>query len=640
LRGINRHSFWPDSGRTLSEAVQLLDINTMKDANINAVRMSHYPPDEQFLDLCDEMGLYVLDELAGWHHFYDNDVGPKLVHEMVVRDVNHPCILFWDNGNEGGFNTNLDHIFGELDPQQRRVLHPWTTFSGLDTAHYLAYDKAEIAATGRRVYYSKNQELVATNDPAKYIYMPTEFNHGLYDGGAGAGLDDYWRMMMSHPLCAGGFIWALLDDGLKRPDTGAIDVVGNEAPDGIVGPYRQKEGSYFAIKEIWSPIQILETNLPRMTNGGFTLSVANHFNFTDASECKFIWQLRRFMNPGETNADETVCSEGNLPGPNIPPGANGKLNLTLPENFWHTVEVADAGALALRVEDPHGRELWTWVWPLKKWENYLGDFEHEPAMQHATVIETNGVIEVNAGDLTASFSEASALLVGVQRGAQKFSLANGPRLAVGSAKLRHIHFDEDGPDVFVSAKFDGDLKSIDWRVNGNGWIDCDYTYNAEGTNDFIGVLFDYPENLVQHKRWLGDGPYRVWQNRLRGVTLGVWENDYNDTIAGWRDWIYPEFKGFFANVRWLQLDTAEGKITMVNHSAVPFVQVLTPAFPPAKLVGQAFASTPTCGLGFLDAIPPIGSKFKAAKFSGPHGQPSVAHGEYAGTISFYFGNLP
>jgi hypothetical protein len=68
--------------------------------------------------------------------------------------------------------------------------------------------------------------------------------------------------------------------------------------------------------------------------------------------------------------------------------------------------------------------------------------------------------------------------------------------------------------------------------------------------------------------------------------------------------------------------------------------VLTPAFPPAKLVGQAFASTPTCGLGFLDAIPPIGSKFKAAKFSGPHGQPSVAHGEYAGTISFYFGNLP
>ena len=68
LKGCDRHSFWPDSGRCLSEAVQRLDIETMKDMNMNAVRMSHYPPDEEFLDLCDESGLYVLDELAGWHH--------------------------------------------------------------------------------------------------------------------------------------------------------------------------------------------------------------------------------------------------------------------------------------------------------------------------------------------------------------------------------------------------------------------------------------------------------------------------------------------------------------------------------------------------------------------------------------------
>src|ERR1017187_1713781 len=118
LKGVNRHSFWPDSGRCLSEAIHRLDIETMKDMNMNAVRMSHYPPDEQFLELCDELGLYVLDELAGWHNKYDNEIGPKLVHEMVVRDVNHPSILFWDNGNEGGFNTNLDHLFPEYDPQQ------------------------------------------------------------------------------------------------------------------------------------------------------------------------------------------------------------------------------------------------------------------------------------------------------------------------------------------------------------------------------------------------------------------------------------------------------------------------------------------------------------------------------------------
>ena len=627
LRGINRHSFWPDSGRTLSEAVQLLDINTMKDANINAVRMSHYPPDETFLDLCDEQGLYVLDELAGWHHCYDNEVGPKLVNEMVVRDVNHPCILFWDNGNEGGFNTNLDRIFGELDPQQRRVLHPWATFSGVDTAHYLAYDKAEIAATGQKVYYAHNEELVATNDPVQYIYLPTEFNHGLYDGGAGAGLEDYWRMMMSHPRCAGGFIWALLDDGLKRPDTGEIDVVGNQAPDGIVGPYRQREGSYYAIKEIWSPIQIMRVG----GSSNFAFTVENHFSFTDASECKFSWEWRRFSRPDETNSGYTVVSRGVFPSPPVPPGGTGRLE-------FEPIPSAIGDAIAVRVNDPAGRELFTWVWPLNSSHGFTPN--PQPVAHHAIAAEANGVIAVKAGELTATFSKQTGLLTGVRRGAQTFSLANGPRPAAGAATLRQIQFAEAGPDVIVSAKFEGALKSIDWRVTGNGWIHCDYTYAAEGTNDFIGVVFDYPENLVQHKRWLGDGPYRVWKNRQRGVTPGVWENDYNNTIAGWRDWIYPEFKGFFARWRWLQLETTEGQITVLNDSAVPFLQVLTPEFPPANLVGQAFAPAPACGLGFLEAIPPIGSKFKAARFSGPQGQPNVAQGFYSGAVSFYFGKLP
>ncbi len=623
LKGADRHSFWPDSGRCLSEAVHRLDINLMKDANMNAVRMSHYPPDAQFLDLCDELGLYVLDELAGWHNFYDNEVGPKLVKEMVERDVNHPSILFWDNGNEGGFNTNLDHIYGEIDPQKRRVLHPWATFSGVNTAHYLAYDKAEIASGGKKVYYSNNQETVATNDVAKYIYMPTEFLHGLYDGGAGAGLDDYWRMMTASKTLGGGFIWALVDEGIKRPDTGEIDVAGNQAPDGIVGPYREREGSFYAIKEIWSPIQIT-----RSKNGGFKLE--NYFSFTDASECSFDWELRKFPTLADKQND-LVLAAGIIPAPKIAPGQSGEFKFTPPPT-------KNVDALALRVKDPSGRELWTWVWPLKKDAGHR--LAEEPASHHAIPSETNGVITVTAGELTATFSKETGLLLGVQRGAQQFSLSNGPRLAVGSATLREIHFTDDGPDAVVAAKFDGDLKSILWRVNGNGWIQCTWTYFAHGTNDFLGVLFDYPENLVTHKRWRGDGPYRVWQNRLRGVTTGVWENDYNDTLTGWRGWVYPEFKGFFANWHWLQLGTQEGDLTVINQGDTKFLQVLTPGFAPDNLKAKAFAPVPQCGLGFLDAIPPIGSKFKEAKFSGPQGQPTVLDTELSGSASFYFGKLP
>jgi hypothetical protein len=400
--------------------------------------------------------------------------------------------------------------------------------------------------------------------------------------------------------------------------------VGNQAPDGIVGPYRQREGSYYAIKEIWSPIQVT-----RETND--TFRVENHYAFTDARDCKFSWQLRKFAPPKTTNGSFTVLREGILDSPTIPPGQSGLLEVS-------SASSKNADALALCVDDPTGRELWTWVWPLRR--DDIQRLVEAPDEHHAVPAETNGIITITAGELSATFSKDTGLLLGVQRGTQTYSLSNGPRLAVGHATLRRIRFDDDGPDAFVSAKYDGDLKSIFWRVNNNGWINCDYTYTADGTNDFIGMLFDYPEKLVFHKRWLGQGPYRVWKNRLRGTTLGVWENDYNNTIAGWRDWVYPEFKGCFADVHWLQLNTTEGQITVLNNNAVPYVQVLVPEFPPTNLVGKAFAPVPQCGLGFLDAIPPIGSKFKEARFGGPQGQPTVTQGEYSGSLSFYFGKLP
>jgi hypothetical protein len=626
LKGADRHSFWPDSGRCLSDAVHRLDIETLKDANMNAVRMSHYPPDERFLDLCDELGIYVLDELAGWHHFYDNTVGPQLVHEMVVRDVNHPSILFWDNGNEGGFNTNLDHIFPELDPQQRRVLHPWSVFGGVNTAHYLDYEQAIVACEGTPLFYHASGKTFAdTNDTAKYIYLPTEFQHGLYDGGMGAGMEDYWKLMSASKYLGGGFVWALTDDGVKRPDTGQIDVAGNQAPDGMVGPYRQREGSFYTIRELWSPIQITR-------DGGGVFTVENHFDFTDAKDCKFIWQLRRFAQPAETNSGFTIAREGVIPSPAIAPGEKGELNFKVPSG-------TAGDALALRAEAPGGRELWTWVWPLTTISRFAG-VTHEPAPQHATAIETNNAIEVKSGDLTVTFSKETGLLTSVRRGEQVFSLTNGPQFTVSANAPTNITFAEDGPDLVVTENFSGPLQHVSWRVNGNGWLDCSYNYEAAGTNEFLGVTFDYPETNVLHKRWLGGGPYRVWKNRLRGTSLSVWENDYNNTITGFKDWVYPEFKGFFANVRWLQLETTEGPITVINNSAVPFVQVLTPEFPPMNLVGKAFAPVPKCGLGFLDAIPPIGSKFKAPSGMGPQSQLNIATGAYSGSVSFYFGKLP
>jgi hypothetical protein len=241
--------------------------------------------------------------------------------------------------------------------------------------------------------------------------------------------------------------------------------------------------------------------------------------------------------------------------------------------------------------------------------------------------------------MTVDISKDTGFLKTITRGSQGFSLTNGPHPAVGSAKLTGINHERDGNDYIVRAQFSGDLKTVTWRVRPDGWVQCDYTYTADGPQDFHGIIFDYPEKLMKAKRWLGDGPFRVWKNRLRGGTLNVWQNNYNSTLTGWRDWIYPEFKGCFASVRWLQLDTAEGQLTVVPGRQDIFVQVLTPGQPPENVVANTKIKLPQCGLGFLHAIPPIGTKFKEPMFGGPQGQVNVASGEYSGSVNFYFGEL-
>jgi hypothetical protein len=625
LKGVNRHSFWPDSGRCLSEAVHRLDIATMKDMNVNAVRMSHYPPDAEFLDLCDELGLYVLDELAGWHNHYDDTVGRKLVREMVTRDVNHPSVLFWDNGNEGGFNTNLDQVFLEFDPQQRRVLHPWATFSGINTTHYLAYDKAEAACAGFKTYYADGKEHVVTNHATPYIYMPTEFLHGLYDGGAGAGLEDYWRLMTASRYLGGGFLWVFCDEAVRRPDTGELDTAGNQAPDGIVGPYREREGSFYAIKELWSPIQV------RRESDG-TFRVKNHYSFTHASQCRFSWQLRRHPWPAEARPTNAALAQAVIAAPPIPPGGEAPLPLPLPE-VWREADV-----LALRVDDPGGRELRTWTWPMPRSET-LQKLASVSSRQAQFGGDIGDALLLKYQGLTVGIGKQTGLLASVDRNGARFSLCNGPRPGLGDGTLKSIMTSTVGGDVLVTATFDGNLREVVWRLRGDGWLQCDFRYAVSGPQDFLGVLFDYPEKLVTRKRWLGDGPFRVWKNRLGGVALGLWETDYNDTITGHRGWIYPEFKGCFSGVRWMQLETAEGLITFIPHEGIPYVQVLSPDQPPDSLVANTRVNLPRCGLGFLHGIPAIGTKFKPAAQGGPQGRSNLAGGEYSGSVNFYFGNL-
>ncbi len=282
LKGINRHAFWPETGRCLNDQINLDDVKLMKAMNMNAVRCSHYPPDQIFLDYCDSLGLYVLDELAGWQNAYATAPGEKLVKEMVIRDRNHPSIIFWSNGNEGGTNKELDDDFALYDKSNRPVIHahhrPGNDFNGIDCNHY-------------ENYYSSKKIFTEGK-----IYMPTEFLHAQDDGGGAAGLEDFWELFWETPNCGGGFLWALVDEGIVRTDLDRfIDANRVNAPDGVVGPHREKEPSYYAIREIFSPVKIELKKLPESFDG--VVPVENRFHFTNLKDCRFEWQLINFSAP-------------------------------------------------------------------------------------------------------------------------------------------------------------------------------------------------------------------------------------------------------------------------------------------------------------------------------------------------------
>ena len=655
LKGFARHSFWPDSGRTLSEQISRDDINLIKEMNGNAVRSSHYPPDRHFLDACDELGLYVLDELTGWQAHYDTDIGHKLVKEMVEHDVNHPSILFWDNGNEGGFNFDLDGDYAKYDPEKRVVLHPWAAYPlGIaDTKHYPNYETLQ-------------QKLAA--DP---VFFPTEMLHGLYDGGAGAGMQDYWDAILKSKAGAGGFIWAFLDEDVKRTDKGGIlDSQGNMAPDGIVGPYREREASFYTVKQLWSPIIVTP---PDGTSRSFT--VTNRYAFINADQCTFEWQTIAFRQPNDTASGSVVLASRIDHGRSLAPGSSASWGgWGPPASTSGRSAKKRPDATRLLIKDATGRVIQTYVWPTDDIERRLDQVEQSVGGAKPAATESGDILTATAGDLSLQISKTTGLLVSASRQGKSFSLLNGPRvMAMGPRRaparrqdpppppsppppvapdstLTSLTHETDGNDLVISAAFAGPMKSLTYRLKPNGWLSIDYVYALSGTQEYFGIGFDYPEADVKGMRFLGEGPAPVYQNRLAGGTIDVWNRPYNDTIVGDPDDLkpgehfdYPVFKGFYSGVRWLQLNTSEGPITAMvdQHRDSPiYVQVFTPKTPPSNLVGQTAVPFPNAGVSFLHAISAIGSKFGGPQSTGPMGQPAVAKGEYKGHISLYFGKLP
>lgn len=615
LKGVNRHVFHPESGRSSNRGISLSDALLIKEMNMNAVR-SHYPPDTHFLDMCDSLGIFYLDELAGWHGRYDDTVGPGLVREMVRRDVNHPCIILWDNGNEGGWNTNLDPLFAESDPQKRHVIHPWADFDQLDTHHYPTY------LTG-----------VARFTNGYKVFMPTEFMHTNSDQGGGAGLEDFWASWTEHPLFAGGFIWAFVDEAVARTDrNGELDTNFDMGNDGIVGPYREKEGSFWAIRDIWAPIQLRKLFITPSFRGDFY--VTNKYLYTRLDRCTMHYRVKQIGTPADA-AESRIIASGTIGLPALEPNTTGIMHMDLPADFF-------AGdLLELEAFDETGHSICTWTWPIRYAAGYLekhglGGSRTMPAgASPATAAERNGQHVLSAGGTQVFFDAQSGALAQIRRDGQVLPLSNMRPVGI---KMRFTggYSRLDGEDAVYVAKYLGAVDSIVWRLSRDGRLGMDAVLlnrdNGGVRGGFddgfmdtdikdLGFTFDYPKEHVSGMQWFGRGPYRVWKNRQRGHPIDLWHKAYNETVTGRAvkgRLEYPEFKGYHGNIYWLRLEGAS-PLTLYSATDGLFVKVYNPdeaEGSPAKF----FPELPEGDLSLLLDIQAIKS-FKSIPQQGPHSQP-------------------
>jgi beta-galactosidase len=331
FRGVNRHEWHPETGRSLDEATTRADILLMKRHNINAVRTSHYPPDPRFLDLCDEYGLLVIDEcdlethgfaFAGWRNNPSGDPRWRTacldrIERTVERDKNHPSVIIWSLGNEAGTGGNLEQMAGWIrrrDPG--RLIHyegePDAFYTDVYSRMYAGYE--ELDAIGRR------QEAITANPEhdehrRRLPMILCEYGHAM--GNGPGGLAEYAELFDRHPRLHGGFIWEWIDHGITQltpageryfgygGDFGERVHDGSFVIDGLVFPDRTPSPGLLEVKAVFAPVRIT------IDPGARSITVANRHHTVSTRGYRFGWTVE--------DGGVRVAS-GDLEVPDVPAG--------------------------------------------------------------------------------------------------------------------------------------------------------------------------------------------------------------------------------------------------------------------------------------------------------------------------------
>ncbi|UJV39824.1 glycoside hydrolase family 2 TIM barrel-domain containing protein [Streptomyces sp. AMCC400023] len=459
FKGVNRHEWHPVKGRSLDLETMREDVLLMKRHNLNAVRTSHYPPHPAFLDLCDEYGLWVIDECDLETHGFteqnwrDNPVDddrwtPALLDRaarMVERDKNHPSVVIWSLGNEAGTGRGLtamaEWIHGRDDS---RLVHYEGDWDCRDTDIYsrMYADHAETERIGQRLDGG-------THKRRQLPFIQCEYGHAM--GNGPGGIADYQRIFEAHERIQGGFIWEWIDHGVQHPtlgyayggDFGEELHDGNFVCDGLVFPDRTPSPGLIEFKKVIEPVRI------DGDGSAGTVRVRNAFDFQDLSSLAFEWAYE---------VDGKTIEAGTLSVPALKPGESAEVKLPQPPTGG-----------------PAGEALWT-VRALLAEDTAWGRKDHQVAWAQLPAVERPSPM-VTPGDGPTASEKLIYL------GPASFDVRTGALKTIGGVDVTGLRLDV-------------------WRAT---------TDNDEGA---------WNGNTCYSRLWRDLGLHRV-QHRLDGVELGA-----------------------------------------------------------------------------------------------------------------------
>lgn len=604
LKGVNRHEHNATKGHTITREDMRKDMEMMKKLNVNAVRHSHYPPDPYWLELCDEYGLYVVDEANIESHGLGYDLAISLannkkwrvphlerIQRMYQRDKNHPSVITWSLGNEAGNGTVMYEAYDWLKKEDTRPVQYERAENDYNTDFYVPqYPSPEWLPT-----YSRR-------DPKKAMIM-SEYAHIM--GNSLGNFKEYWEAIESNPALQGGFIWEWIDQAIDTLKNGKrIMAYGGDFPlyeptnenlsdnnfcvKGVVTAYRGITPMAVEVKKVYQHIKLQQNQ-----NG--EISVTNGYFFRTLDNIQLRWEILE---------DGVPVEKGSIDLAAMAPGATKNFAIPYKTQRKEQKEYFLNLHCCLKEAEPFletGYAVAYEQFALSK------PVRSQPAVAKSPMKSktTGDKLEVSGRDFTITFNLKSGLLTAyhlkgvqlIQEGPQPGFWRAPTDNDIGAGFNRNMRMWRNAyaEGVLLSATVeDQDPKQIVVRfskqlANGDATVTQQFTLYSDGAvkveNRFEAVkgnhrlLMRVGNDLQVNKAlnqitWYGRGPGESYWDRKSGSTVGLYSQNIQDQYF---PYARPQESGNKSDVRWFRVTNTKGEglqfeydNELLNCSALPY----------------------------------------------------------------------